>query len=191
MVTTTILHSLENHPIIKVLLSLLPQEIVVLIAFKFKGITPYSTYISQIELLKKEEMWFRQFIQRTIISIYVYRKNNDFSKNPFFFPRIDPPNVNKTSKICDVRHINLKYQLYSKNIPISPYNIQFVNMNRKILMYLFTNLVDDNYHFMNRKEIKIEKLVRIYYRFDIQDSLQFDNLDEYLESISYTFDQSL
>ena len=58
-------------------------------------------------------------------------------------------------------------------------------------MYSFANLVDDNYHFMNRKEIKIEKLVRIYYRFDIQDSLQFDNLDEYLESISYTFDQSL
>jgi hypothetical protein len=190
--TGTITQSLENHPVIQILLSFLPQEIVVLIAFKFKGFKPYPLERCQLELDRTEESWKQLKIQRTIMSIYTYRKNNDFSQEAFLFPRAEPPNVNKSFKICDIRNVTLKYQLYSRNIPVSPYNIQFMNMNQKLLMVLFSKLVDDNYAIMEtinklnlyQREEK-SRLVRIYYRFDFYDFLQHDNFEEYMESISY------
>ena len=67
-----------------------------------------------------------------------------------------------------------------------------MNMNQKLLMVLFSKLVDDNYDIMERinklnlyqREEK-SRLVRIYYRFDFYDFLQHDNFEEYMESISY------
>lgn len=191
MVSPDIMTSLKIHPIIRFLFLKLPPEIVHMIAIKFRGITPFSTSISQQQLTLLEKKWHRKFIQKTIISIYVYRKNNIFTNDPFLFPRIEPPNINKTPRICEIRNVKVKYQLFSRQIPFCPFNIPFHLLNRKIMIHLFRNLCHNNKYLMKKiesleyrnKEIK-RKIVRIYYRFNEADFRKNKNKDEYLENIS-------
>lgn len=194
-INITVNQTLQNIPVMKHLLEFLPNEIVCLIAFKFRAIQPYYIYHIQIELNRIRWEIYKGRNNKTLYRIYYYRSYNIINDDAFKFPNASPPYINKKAKICNVREIKIKYQNYTSNNIIKFTSIPF-SQNKKFLLYQeFHNLVNNDPYlsdcindYIISTTHTFTEMIRAYYRFDLEKLLQTakrPDFSKYIQTIIY------
>lgn len=188
----SVVQTFQQHYVLRILLSFLPNEIVNLIAFRFGGIVTRTHLEIKKGLHQCMDDWNNELINKTIYSIMTYRSHNNVSEEAFKFPSAKkPPYINKGYLICNYRIMKNKFQGFQDVTFKIPYNNKFRDLNRDNMMDLVKKMyISDSQTERELKEcgylhyIHLDKLVRFYYRYDYETRIKYDSLTDYARTIT-------